>query len=612
MLEVDFDGKALCATLTTQCGVYRMLDRVGTVLYVGKARNLRQRISSYYRCGARHGAKTEALLSQVRAVEVTVTPTENEALILENNLIKELKPRYNVVLRDDKSYPYIYIASDQEFPRLCFHRGARSGQGRYFGPFPSAGAVRQSLKLLQKLFLLRPCEDSFFRNRTRPCLQHQIKRCSAPCVGLIDAKSYTEDVAHAVMFLEGRDRSVIEHLAARMEGSAAALEFERAARYRDQIAQLQKVRQPQCISSGNGEMDVVACVAREGLACVQVFFVRGGHNLGNHAYFPEHAGACSAPEVLVAFLSQFYLDVRYDRSIPPEILASHAVAGHELLAEVLSGRAGHKVAIHSRVRGERARFLEMAVQNADLCLSERFANIFAQRRRLTALQTALGQSAGIARIECFDVSHTQGEAPVASCVVFGPDGPEKSAYRRFGIEGVAAGDDYGALRQALARHYARMLREGREPPEVLVIDGGRGQLTEALQVLHGLGVSGVQVIGIAKGTARKPGLETVFVGLDQRVLPLASDSDALHLIQQIRDEAHRFAITGHRRARARDRRISPLERFVGIGQTRRKDLLRYFGGLQGVMRAALEDLCRVPGISRRLAARIHGELHAEP
>ncbi len=612
MHKIDFDIKALSAALTTQCGVYRMLDGAGTVLYVGKARNLRSRISSYYRCPGRHGQKTEALLAQVRAVEVTVTHTENEALILENNLIKQLKPRYNVVLRDDKSYPYIHITSDQEFPRLSFHRGAKSGRGRYFGPFPSAGTVRQSLKLLQKLFLLRPCEDSFFRNRTRPCLQYQIERCSAPCVGLIDAKSYREDVEHAMMFLEGRDQGVIEHLAARMEDSAAALEYERAARYRDQIAELQKIRQPQCISSGSGETDVVACVARDGLACVQVFFVRGGHNLGNRAYFPDHIGASTAPEVLGAFLSQFYLAEHADRGIPPEILVSHPLAGCDLLARVLSERAHRKVAIHWRVRGERTRFLEMAVQNADLALSERLASLEAQRGRLCALQLALGQSEAITRIECFDVSHSQGEATIASCVVFGAEGPVKQAYRRFGIEGIAPGDDYGALRQALTRHYTRMLREGRAPPDVLVIDGGKGQLAEALEVLSGLGISGVSVIGIAKGAARKPGLETLFVGAEKRVLSLTSDADALHFIQQIRDEAHRFAITGHRRAQARERRISPLERIEGIGFTRRRELLRYFGGLQGVMRAAIEDLSAVPGISRTLAARIHKVLHASP
>ncbi|MCA1851469.1 MAG: excinuclease ABC subunit UvrC [Beggiatoa sp.] len=610
MPDGAFDGKALSATLSTHCGVYRMLDGEGTVLYVGKARNLRKRLSSYYRSPARLGAKTAALLAQVRVVEVTVTHTENEALILENNLIKALKPRYNIVLRDDKSYPYIYIAGDQGFPRLCFHRGAHSGKGRYFGPFPSASAVRQSLTLLQKLFLLRSCEDNFFRNRTRPCLQYQIKRCSAPCVGLIDTKSYQEDVANAIMFLEGRDQSVIEHLAARMEGSAATLEFERAARYRDQIGQLQKVRQPQCISSGNGDTDVVACAAREGLCCVQVFFVRGGHNLGNRAYFPDHAAEARATAVLGAFLPQFYLAEHAERSLPPEVLVSHPLANGAVLAEVLSAQAGRKVAIHWRVRGERARFLEMAVQNAELCLSQRLASRSAQRRRLTALQLALRQTAEITRVECFDVSHTQGEAAMASCVVFGAEGPVKSAYRHFGIEGIAPGDDYGALRQALTRHYTRLLREGREPPGVLVIDGGRGQLTQALEVLHALDVRGITVVGIAKGPTRKPGLETLFVGPEMRVLLLAPDTDALHLVQQIRDEAHRFAITGHRRARARDRRISPLERIDGVGHKRRKELLRFFGGLQGVMRAAVEDLCQVPGISTELAARIHRELHA--
>ncbi len=609
MAAPGFDGKTISASLTTRCGVYRMLDEGGRVLYVGKARNLRKRVASYFLSEGRLGPKTRAMLAQVRSIEVTVTHTENEALILESNLVKELKPRYNIVLRDDKSYPYIYLSSEQEFPRLAFHRGPRTGKGRYFGPFPSASSVRASLNLLQKLFLIRPCEDSFFRNRTRPCLQYQIKRCSAPCVRLIDTDSYREEVEHAALFLEGQGEGVISHLVARMEAAAAGLDFERAARYRNQIHQLARVQQQQSISADGGDIDVIACAAREGIGCVQVFYVRGGHNLGNKPFFLSHAADSGAAEVLAAFLPQYYLAERADRSIPPELIVSAPLAEDALLAVALSQRAGHKVAIHERVRGDRARCLEMAVQNAELALSQRLSSRSRWRRRFDALGEVLGIDRPMERLECFDVSHTRGESTVASCVVFGPEGPQKVEYRRFNISGVAPGDDYAAMRQALERHYRRRQRGSLPLAEVLFIDGGKGQLAEALAVLRALSITTVYPVAIAKGPARQPGAETLIASAEQKVLELPRNSPARHLIQQIRDEAHRFAITAHRRQRAARLRTSSLEGIEGIGRKRRHDLMLHFGGLQGVARAGVGDLCQIKGISAELARRIYTHLH---
>ncbi len=607
--ELPFDGKAYSATLTSHCGVYRMLDVGGKALYVGKALNLKKRVASYFQAPGRHGPKVAALLAQVAGIEVTVTRTENEALILENNLIKAHRPRYNILLRDDKSYPYIYLSSDQTFPRLSLHRGVRSGKGRYFGPYPSAGAVRASLNLLQKLFRIRPCEDSFFRNRTRPCLQYQIKRCSAPCVSLIDAAGYAEDVRHALMFLEGRDEEVIETLVARMEAAAARLAFEEAARLRDRIGDLKQVQSRQVITSGRRDLDVLACAVRAGVACVQLFVMRGGHNLGNKAFFPEQAGEAGPAEVLRAFLSQYYLHPRLDREVPPEILLSHAIEDSACIAEALSQQAGYQVALLHRLRGDRVRCLQMAVQNAELRLAQRLSSVAGQRLRLQCLQEALGLPQAPERIECFDVSHTQGEATVASCVVFGAEGPIKSEYRRFNIFGQTPGDDYAAMREALTRRYSRRQREGERPPDMLVIDGGKGQMGEALHVLESLAIHNIQVIGVAKGPSRRPGHESLIIGVDRQPVSLDPHSLAFHLIQQVRDEAHRFAITGHRRQRAGRRNRSPLEDLDGIGAKRRRDLIRHFGGLQGVQRAGIDDLCQVHGISRRLAERIYHRLH---
>lgn len=605
----NFDVKAYTETLTTRCGVYRMLDHAGKVIYVGKARNLRKRVSNHFTSQSRMGPKARAMLAQVCVIEVTVTHTENEALILESNLIKELNPRYNIVLRDDKSYPYIYLSSDQEYPRLAFHRGARAGAGHYFGPFPSASSVRASINLLQKLFLIRPCEDSFFRNRTRPCLQYQIKRCSAPCVGFISNAAYREDVDHAVLFLQGKSERVIDSLIERMEAVSAALAFERAARIRDQINQLKQVQQRQCITSGSDDVDFVAGATRDGNACVQVLFVRSGHILGHKSYHLTYRGEAGTVDILAAFLPQYYLSDRADRTIPPEIVVNGNLPETALMTRALTQIAGKKVAIRHSVRGERARCLTMTVQNAELALVQRIANQARWLERLAAVQQALAIEAPVRRVECFDVSHTRGEAPLASCVVFDAEGPVKSSYRRFSILGVTPGDDCAALAQALQRHYFRGLREARTLPDVLLIDGGEGQLSRTREVLESLNIKGPLIIAVAKGPSRRPGLETLIVGAERKVLNLPQDSLALHLIQQIRDEAHRFAIAGHRLQRAKVRNVSPLEVVEGIGPKRRRDLMQHFGGFQGVERAGIDDLSTVKGISKQLAAKIYRHLH---
>ena len=601
-----FDHQTFLANLTGRPGVYRMLNGEGEVIYVGKARNLKKRVASYFR-RQEGNPKVRAMVGQIRDIEVTVTHTETEALILENTLIKELRPRYNVLLRDDKSYPYIYL-SDDTFPRLSLHRGARKQKGRYFGPYPSAGAAKESLNLLQKLFPIRQCENSFFRNRTRPCLQYQIKRCTAPCVGRIDAERYGEDVQHAVLFLEGRDRQVIDELARRMEAAAEALDFETAARYRDQIAQLRRVQERQYVSGEGGDLDVVAGVSRAGTACVQVFYIRGGRNLGNKTFFPRNTQQSEMAEVLGAFLTQYYL-AGGDRVIPAEILVNAPPEASELLAQVLSDHAGRRVAIRHSVRGERARWLEMARHNAEHALTARLAARTDLAGRLEALQEALDLEAVPQRVECFDVSHTRGEAAVASCVVFDAEGPVKSDYRRFNVRDIEPGDDYAAMRQALERRFRR-LKEGEGTlPDLLLVDGGKGQLGQAEAVLEELQVAGVTVVGVAKGPTRKPGLEQLFLSGREAPIILPADSPALHFIQQVRDEAHRFAITGHRNRRSKSRQASSLEEIPGLGPKRRRELLRQFGGLQEVSRAGVEDLARVSGISRKLAQRIYDTFH---
>jgi len=602
-----FDAQDYLKNLTSRPGVYRMLDAEGTVLYVGKARNLRKRVASYFRRTGL-GSKTRALVAQIAAIEVTVTHTEGEALLLENNLIKTLRPRYNVLLRDDKSYPYIYLSTEQQYPRLAFHRGARRGKGSYFGPYPGAGAVRESLHLLQKLFRVRQCEDSFFSNRSRPCLQYQIKRCTAPCVGYISQEDYAEDVRNTVLFLEGGDRAVIDGLVARMEKASAALEYEKAAGFRDQIVALRRVQEKQYVSNERGDLDILASATNGGNACVQVFFIRKGRNLGNAVFYPRVPGDSGNEEILSAFITQYYLG----RSIPAELLLSHKPEDEDLIQAVLGEQAGHRVKLTTGVRSERARWLKLAINNAEQALAAFLNTRKGYLGRLHELKQALALDELPERMECFDISHTQGESTVASCVVFGMEGPIKSDYRRFNIQDIQPGDDYAAMEQALSRRYTRLVKGEGRLPDLLFIDGGKGQIGAAHRVLEELQVTDVLIIGIAKGPERKPGLETLHVPGRTRPVSLAADSPALHLIQQIRDEAHRFAITGHRQRRARSRKTSPLEQIDGIGPKRRQLLLKQLGGLREVAKAGVDDLQAVKGINRTLAQQIYDAFHGEP
>jgi excinuclease ABC subunit C len=598
-----FDPKSFLKTLAALPGVYRMLDERGRVLYVGKARDLRRRVASYFR-ESQPSAKTRSLVAHVRAIEVTITHTETEALILENTLIKEHQPRYNILLRDDKGYPYIHL-SDDDYPRLALHRGAKRAPGRYFGPYPSAGAIRDTLNFLQKVFRLRQCEDSFFRGRARPCLQYQIKRCTAPCVGLIDREGYRQQLQDAVMFLEGKSGQVVADLVRRMETVAAALDFEAAAICRDQIVELRQIQERQHVESESGDLDVVACAVRGGAACAQVFVFRGGRLLGSKAFFPRLPEDEDEAAVLQAFLAQHYLC----EEAPAEIVVSHEPAEAALLARALSERGGGRVAISARVRGERSRWLEMAARNAEHALAGHLSSRAGVRRRLTALQEALGIAGELTRLECFDISHTRGEATVAACVVFGEEGALKSDYRRYNIEGIAPGDDYAALHQALMRRYTRLQQENGRLPDILFVDGGKGQLARAGDALESLQIAGVAVVGVAKGPDRKPGLETLYLFGQNRAIILPADSAALHLVQQVRDEAHRFAITGHRQRRTRARTTSALDSVPGIGPKRRQALLKQFGGLKQLARAGLEDIARVNGIDAELARRIYDVFH---
>ncbi|HRX71807.1 MAG: excinuclease ABC subunit UvrC [Gammaproteobacteria bacterium] len=602
---MTFDPKAFLRTLTTLPGVYRMLGEDGQMLYVGKARNLKQRVSSYFREN-QTSAKIRSLVSQIHAIEVTVTHTEVEALILESVLIKKLQPRYNILLRDDKGYPYIHVSADA-FPRLSLYRGAKRSPGRYFGPYPNANAVRDTLDLLQKIFRLRSCEDSFFRARARPCLQYQIKRCTAPCVGLVSNEAYERQLHDAVLFLEGRSGQVIEDLAQRMETLAAELKFEEAARCRDQIIELRRIQQRQHVEGERGDLDVVACALCDGAACVQVFVFREGRLLGNRAFFPTLPENEEPGAILSAFLGQYYLD----KVIPAEVLLSHEPLDAPLLAQALQERAGRRVALIPHPRGERARWLELAQRNAEQALAAQWASQAGMRRRLAALQEALSVDHALSRLECFDISHTRGEAMVAACVVFGAEGPLKADYRRYNIEGIAPGDDYAALRQALTRRYSRLLEENGRLPDILFVDGGKGQLTEAGEMLEELQIAGVMPVGIAKGPERKPGLETLYLFNERRPVILSADSIALHLVQQIRDEAHRFAVTGHRQRRAKARTGSALDDISGIGPRRRQALLRQFGGVKQMTQAGIEDLSRVEGISAELAQRIYDAFHGD-
>lgn len=603
--ETGFDPRPVLKRLGHRPGVYRMLGAAGEILYVGKSRDLKKRVSSYFR-GAPRPGKTGFLVSQVRNIEVTVTRSEAEALVLENTLIKAHKPRFNVLLKDDKSYPYIRLDTSHPYPRLSFYRGTRRVPGRLFGPYPNVPAVRATLRDLQRLFRIRPCEDSYFAHRSRPCLQYQIERCSAPCVGLISEEDYARDLEHAIRFLEGRGNEIKADLRRRMEAAAARLAFEEAARYRDQIGRLAAIQESAVGGeAGALEADALAVHEQGGLFCVAAMFIRGGRILGSRSWFPRAVPGTEPEEVLGAFVAQHYLG----SGPPAEILTTLALEDEVLLSKALSEQAGRQVAVRHRVRAARARWLEMAAENARQALELRIAGTAGFSAQFAALGDALGLEAPPRRIECFDISHTGGEATVASCVVFGTEGPLKSDYRRFNISGVAAGDDYAAMRQVLQRRYARVKRGEAPMPDLLLVDGGAGQLAEAQSVLNELQLDGVELVAVAKGPTRRPGLERLFLAGRPEPLILPRDSGALHLVQQVRDEAHRFAIAGHRQRRARARRVSPLEGIAGLGPKRRRQLLGELGGMQGVVAAGVEDLARVQGIGRDLAQRIYDALH---
>jgi len=598
-----FDPHELLASLPHLPGVYRMFDVEGRALYVGKARDLKKRVSSYFQKTG-HEPRIAAMVAQVASVETTAARSEGEALLLENNLIKALEPRYNILFRDDKSYPYVCISGDA-FPQLRFHRGALDRRHRYYGPFPSAGAVREGIGLLQKVFQLRTCENTVFANRSRPCMLHQIQRCTAPCVGLVSEADYADDVQGAILFLAGKTDEVLAQLKRQMDAAAQALEFERAARVRDKITRLQQLQSRQFVESATaGDIDVVAATVEQGLVAVNVVMIRGGRHVGDRTFFPRQAEVFEPSEAVPAFLAQHYVE----RPVPPTIIAPDA-GDVAALAEVLSLQSQRKVEIVTNPGGERRVWLTMALQNATLAIRQRLAQKATQEERLAALQEAVGLPPSAQRIECFDVSHTMGEAAVASCVIFDRLAMQTSEYRKFNVTPAQAGDDYAAMREALSRRCARIVAGEYPAPDLLVIDGGKGQVSVAAQVLADTGLHTTPLIGIAKGPERKAGQEDIVFPDREAVLNLPSDNPGLHLLQQIRDEAHRFAIQGHRARRAKTRNTSSLEDIPGVGATKRKALLAHFGGLRGLQSASVDDLARVPGISRALAERIHGTLH---
>jgi excinuclease ABC subunit C len=601
---VSFDPAELLAGLPSLPGVYRFRNAAGDVIYVGKAGDLKKRVSSYFQ-KTHASPRTTMMVSQIAGAETTVTRTEAEALLLENNLIKSLAPRYNVLFRDDKSYGYILITG-HEYPQIRFYRGAHTKGNRYFGPFPSAWSSRETIGHLQRIFLLRTCDDTVFAHRSRPCLLHQIRRCSAPCVNLVSVEDYNRDVDHAAQFLEGKETDVINDLTAKMNAAAEALDYEQAAHHRDQIRMLQRIVSGQAVeSTGAGDSDIVVVVERENVWCVTLAMVRGGRHLGDRSFFPQNASGSDANTVVEAFLEQHYAA----QPIPGRVVCDQLETPPEMEA-TLSNLAGRPVKVISRPVGESRTWLDMARQNASLAIGQRLSAQATQEARVAALQEFLAAEQPVGRIECFDISHTMGEAPIASCVVYDRGAMQNSEYRRYNVKGVEPGDDYGAMRFALEKRYRKLADgEGGKTPDLILIDGGLGQLNAARAVMTDLGLHQLRMIGVAKGVERKPGMEQLFIAGEEEPKRLPPDHPALHLIQQVRDEAHRFAITGHRARRGKARTASRLEEISAVGPTRRKKLLEHFGGLQGVLAASVDDLSRVEGISRKLAERIYQELH---
>ncbi len=601
-----FDAKAFLADVSHEPGVYRMFDDKGTVIYVGKAKDLKKRLSSYFRTQL-NSKKTEALVASIAHIETTITASETEALLLEHNYIKTYQPRYNVLLRDDKSYPYILLTKERH-PRITAYRGSKKIQGEYFGPYPHAGAVRDTLSLLQKLFPIRQCENSVYKNRSRPCLQHQIGRCSAPCVaGYVSDEEYNQQVEFARLFLQGKDNQVLEHLIQKMEQASRELNFEQAAHLRDQIQMVRSVTEKQFVSNERlDDMDIISIAYQLGIACVQVLFIRQGKVLGNRSYFPKVPINTDLSELTETFVGQFYLQAHQGRTIPNSIIVDHKLDEKKDLETLLSEQAGRKVSIQDNAKGSKSKYLQLAQVNAKAALITQLKQASLMLERYEALQTLLGIEK-IERMECFDISHTMGAQTIASCVVFNRDGPLKSDYRRFNIEGITGGDDYAAMEQALKKRFDRDL-ESEKIPDIIFIDGGKGQLNRALQVFQELDVkwdkNRPHLIGVAKGVDRKAGLETLIISRQEREINLSPDNLALHLIQHIRDESHNHAISGHRKKRQKAFTQSGLETIEGVGAKRRQALLKYLGGMQGVKNATLDEIASVPGISKALAEKI--------
>ena len=601
-----FDAKAFLADVSHEPGVYRMFDDKGTVIYVGKAKDLKKRLSSYFRTQL-NSKKTEALVASIAHIETTITASETEALLLEHNYIKTYQPRYNVLLRDDKSYPYILLTKERH-PRITAYRGSKKIQGEYFGPYPHAGAVRDTLSLLQKLFPIRQCENSVYKNRSRPCLQHQIGRCSAPCVaGYVSDEEYSQQVEFARLFLQGKDNQVLEHLIQKMEQASRELNFEQAAHLRDQIQMVRSVTEKQFVSNERlDDMDIISIAYQLGIACVQVLFIRQGKVLGNRSYFPKVPVNTDLSELTETFVGQFYLQAHQGRTIPNSIIVDHKLNEKKDLETLLSEQAGRKVSIQDNAKGSKSKYLQLAQVNAKAALITQLKQASLMQERYEALQTLLGIEK-IERMECFDISHTMGAQTIASCVVFNRDGPLKSDYRRFNIEGITGGDDYAAMEQALKKRFDRDL-ESEKIPDIIFIDGGKGQLNRALQVFQELDVkwdkNRPHLIGVAKGVDRKAGLETLIISRQEREINLSPDNLALHLIQHIRDESHNHAISGHRKKRQKAFTQSGLETIEGVGAKRRQALLKYLGGMQGVKNATLDEIASVPGISKALAEKI--------
>lgn len=603
---MTFDSKQFLSSVSTSPGVYRMLDEQGNTLYVGKAKRLKARLTSYFR--GQLNTKTQAMVGRIADIQVTVTRTETEALLLEQTLIKQLRPPYNILLRDDKSYPFVFVTDRHAYPALEYKRARqRSDDGRYLGPYPSSGAVRESLALMQKIFRIRNCEDSVFAHRSRPCLQYQIQRCSAPCVDYISAEDYQRDLDHAVMCLEGKSEHVTEELMEAMEAASQALNFEEAARLRDQVQQLRQLQQRQFVDTGDGDADIFALAQRPGALGVSVLSVRDGRLLGARHHTPKNDLDLPLETLLTEVVSQYYFGQPHN--VPSEVITSLPLDDSELIAEALTQQAGKRIRVTSQVRGHRAQWQQLAITNAEQQLASQLANQTQLTQRFAALQKALGLENMPQRLECFDISHSHGEATVASCVVFDHQGPRKSDYRHFRIEGVAAGDDYAAMQQALTRRLKRVKSGEAVAPDILIVDGGKGQLNMARDVFKELDISNIILLGVAKGTTRKAGLESLFLETADNPLDMDPASPALHLIQHIRDESHRFAIAGHRAQRDKARRTSTLQDIPGIGPKRRRELLRFFGGLQGVQKASRDELARVPGINASLAESIYRALN---